>query len=132
MALARATAEDPAAGLPEGGFAEDDPDLALLDPRDRNVAAEDRIADARRAEAAARRVDPRIINSEGSQASSAFSRVVYGNSRGFLGAYESASHSLFSEPLARDNGSMQRDYWLTTGRRLDDLDLAEAVGRRAA
>ena len=132
VALARATAEDPSAGLPEAGFAEDDPDLALLDPRDRNVAAEDLIANARRAEAAARRVDPRIANSEGSQASSAFSRVVYGNSRGFLGDYESAAHSLYSEPLARSNGSMQRDYWLTTARRLADLEDAEAVGRRAA
>ncbi len=132
VALARATAEDPSAGLPESGFAEDDPDLTLLDPRDRKVAAEDRIADARRAEAAARRVDPRITNSEGSQAGSSFSQVVYGNSRGFLGSYESATHSLYSEPIAKSNGSMQRDYWLTTGRRLADLEDAESVGRRAA
>ncbi len=132
VALARATAEDPSAGLPESGFAEDDPDLTLLDPRDRKVAAEDRIAEARRAEAAARRVDPRIANSEGSQAGSSFSQVVYGNSRGFLGSYESATHSLYSEPIAKSNGSMQRDYWLTTGRRLADLEDAESVGRRAA
>ena len=132
VALARATAEDPSAGLPDGGFAEDLPDLALFDPDDRGVAVEDRIEDARRAEIAARETDARITNSEGSVAGSGFSRVAYGNSEGFLGEYRSAFHSLFSEPLARDNGSMQRDYWMTMARRLGDLESPDAVGRRAA
>jgi PmbA protein len=132
VALARATAPDAHAGLPDGGFATDLPDLALFDPGDRDVAAEARIDDARRAEAAARSVDPRIVNSEGSQADSDFRTVSYGNTRGFLGRYESAAHTLFSEPLARQNGSMQRDYWLTTARRLARLEDAAAVGRRAA
>jgi PmbA protein len=132
VALARATAEDPAAGLPEEDFASDWPELGLLDPRDRDVAVQARIAEARRAEAAARETDPRIANSEGSQVGSDFWRVVYGDSRGFRGAYAAASHSLFCEPLARQDGSMQRDYWLTAGRRLGELEDAEAVGRHAA
>lgn len=132
VALASATAPDPHAGLPEGGFASDLPDLDLFDPSDRGVPLEARIEDAKRAEAAARAVDPRIDNSEGSQASSGCSRIVYGNSRGFLGSYESASHGLFSEPLARDGDSMQRDYWMTAGRRLSDLEDPAVVGRKAA
>jgi PmbA protein len=132
VALARATAEDPAAGLPDGGFAEDDPDLALADPRDRGAPVEGRIEGARRAEAAARAVDPRIVNSEGSQAASELSLVVYGNTRGFLGAYEAASHALSCEPVARQDGSLQRDAWWTTARRLADLETPERVGRRAA
>ena len=72
VALARATAEDPAAGLPEGGFADDTPDLGLCHAEDRGVVVESRIEEARRAEAAAREVDPRITNSEGSQALSAW------------------------------------------------------------
>jgi len=132
VALARATASDPTAGLPEGGFATEIPDLELFDPQDRNVTLEARIEDAKRAERAARSFDPRIDNSEGSQASSGHARVVYGNSEGFLGAYESASHGLFSEPLARDGDSMQRDYWMTSGRKLADLEDAAAVGRKAA
>jgi PmbA protein len=132
VALARATAEDPAAGLPEESFAHDLPDLALFDPRDRDVAVEARIEEARRAEAAAREVDPRIANSEGSQVASDFSRVLYGDSRGFFGEYSAAAHSLFSEPVARHDGAMQRDYWMTTARRLADLEDAAAVGRRAA
>jgi PmbA protein len=134
VALARATAEDPAAGLPEDGFdagsaAED---LGLLAPEDRAVSVEARIEDARAAEAAARAVDPRIANSEGSQAGSEFRRVVYGSTQDFLGDYESASHSLFCEPLARENGAMQRDYWMTVARRRDALESPTAVGRTAA
>ena len=132
VALARATAADPAAGLPEAGFATDIPELGLFDAGDLNVSIEARIEDAKRAEAAARSFDDRIDNSEGSQASSGHARVVYANSQGFLGSYESASHGLFSEPLARDGDSMQRDYWMTSGRRLCDLEDAAAVGRKAA
>lgn len=132
VALARATAADPSAGLPDDGFAEDRPDLDLFDPADANVALEARIEDAKRAEAAARDFDPRIDNSEGSQASSGHARVAYGNSQGFLGSYESASHGLFSEPLAREGDSMQRDYWMTAARRLSDLEDAASVGRKAA
>lgn len=132
VALARATAADPHAGLPEDGFAEELPDLGLLDPADRNVALEARIEDARRAEDAARAFDPRIDNSEGSQASSGFARVVYANSLGFLGHYESASHGLFCEPLASEGDAKQRDYWMTAGRRLAELEDPATVGRTAA
>jgi PmbA protein len=132
VALARATAPDPHAGLPEEAFARDLPDLRLSDPGDRHVHIEARIEDARRAEEAARAFDPRITNSEGSQASSDASRIVYANSAGFVGEYDSAHHSLFCEPVARQGDSMQRDYWLTVARRLADLEDAAQVGRRAA
>jgi PmbA protein len=131
VALARATAEDPTAGLPEGGFAADAPELRLADPHDRGVPVEERIESARRAEAAARALDPRIVNSEGSQAASEHKSVVYGNTQGFLGSYDSASHALSCEPLARQNGSLQRDSWWTVARRLADLEDPERVGRRA-
>jgi PmbA protein len=133
-ALARATAEDPAAGLPEEDFAADwrDLDLGLGAPGDRSISVEARIEDARRAEAAARETDARIANSEGSQAESDFAHVAYGNSLGFLGEYDSASHSLFSEPIARENGCMQRAHWMSVAHRLADLEDAAAVGRRAA
>ncbi len=132
VALARATAPDPCAGLPEVGFGVAREDLALLDPADREVAVEARIAEARRAEQAARQSDPRIANSEGSQASSQFASVAYGNSAGFLAAYASASHSLYAEPVAAENGSMQRDSWTSVARRLAGLEDAASVGREAA
>lgn len=132
VALARATEADPAAGLPEDGFATDIPDLDLLEPKDRDTHADARIEDARTAEQAARNYDERISNSEGSQVGSDFSTVAYGNSKGFLGQYECASHSLFSEPIAGSGENMQRDYWMTAARKLADLEPPEAVGRRAA
>ena len=134
VSLARATAEDGAAGLPEGGFADSAaiPDLALFDPADRGVQAETLIDAARRAERAARAVDPRIENSEGCSASASFARVAYANSAGFAGDYASASHALFAEPIARANGHMQRDYWMTVARRLSALESPESVGQRAA
>ena len=131
VALARATAPDPHAGLPEGPFASDWPDLDLADPADREVSLEVRIEEAKRAEAAARAVDPRIDNSEGSQVGSDWNLIFYGNSLGFSGNYESAYHSIFSEPLAREGDSMQRDYWMSVARRLGDLESAEVVGREA-
>jgi PmbA protein len=132
VALAEATAEDPHAGLPEESFATDLPDLALVDPGDRDVSMEERIDQARRAERAARGVDPRITNSEGSEVTSSFSRVAYGNTAGFLAEYESAAHALSSMPIASENGAMQTDYWLSVARHRSTLEEPEAVGRRAA
>jgi len=132
VALARATAADPTAGIPEAGFATDDPDLELFDPADRDVDVDDRLQDAFAAEHAARATDPRIANSEGSQVGAAHSRIAYGNSAGFFGSYDMGSHSLFSEPLAIAEGSMQRDYWMTVARRRSGLEAPASVGRRAA
>jgi PmbA protein len=134
VALARATAEDPAAGLPDGGFADPRalPDLDLGDPADRDVSAEALIQAAQRAERAARAVDPRIENSEGSSAASSFARIAYASSAGFAGSYSAASHSMFAEPIARANGHMQRDYWVSAARSLSALESPESVGRRAA
>jgi TldD protein len=132
VALATATAEDPDAGLPEERFATELPDLALLDPSDREVALEEQIDQARRAERSARSIDPRITHSEGSETTSSFSRVTFGNTAGFLAEYESAAHSLSSMPIASENGAMQTDHWLSVARQRSALEAPEAVGRRAA
>lgn len=131
VALARATAPDAAAGLPDGGFAEDVPDLALFDPAERPWKVEGSIERARRAEDAARAVDPRVSNSSGSQASARFSRVAYGNTNGFLGAYASAAHSIVSAPVAEAGGRKQTTYWHASSRTLATLEDAASVGRTA-
>jgi PmbA protein len=130
--LAGSTAPDPCAGLPDGGFAEALPDLDLIRPEERDVPLEARIADARRAEAAARGLDPRVTNSQGSDASSSFARVAFGNSQGFFGEYESAQHSIVSVPVASQDGAMQTDWWVSAARSLAALEEPGAVGRRAA
>lgn len=133
VALARETAPDPDAGLPEGGFATDAPELELLAEEDRDAGIDRQIEAAREAEAAAREVDSRIVNSEGSDAGSRFRRVHYANSAGFDGHYESASHSLSCSPIAADeNGAMQTDFWYTIARSLGGLEDPSAIGKRAA
>jgi PmbA protein len=131
-ALARATAEDPAAGLPEDGFAAGDSSLELSDPEHAELSMQARIDAARRAEAAARAVDPRIANSEGSEVSSRRSRRVLGNTQGFLAEYESAAHALACMPIAVENGQMQVDWWTSRARRWRDLEDPAEVGRIAA
>ena len=132
VALARATAEDPDAGPPSDGFAHAWPELELLDPRDRQIPLEVQLAEAREAEAAARALDPRIVNSEGSQVASSFESLAFACSSGFEGCYEGAHHSLVSSPVAAENGAMQTDYWLTAARRRSELEAPASVGRRAA
>jgi len=132
VALARATVPDACAGLPDGGFASEVPDLELFEPRDRPFEPATRIEAARACETAAHATDPRIGDSEGSQSGSGYSELTYGNSAGFLGEYASARHSLVAESLARGEKGMQRDAWFSAARRWDALEPAASVGRRAA
>jgi PmbA protein len=132
LALARATAPDPTAGLPDEPVAADLPDLELFDPGDYPFDVAARIAHARAAESAARALDPRIANSEGTSVGSEFARIAYASSAGFAGGYERAHHSLYCEPHAREGERMQSDWWSSVARRLRDLEAPEEVGRRAA
>jgi len=139
--IARFTAEDPAAGLPEaedlalGAAAERD--LDLFHPW--AIDAERAMEVALRCEAAALGVDPRITNSEGAGVSAQQSHFFAGNTRGFRGGYASSRHSLSVAPIAslparRGAGGedMQRDAWYSSMRSPDELAAPEAVGRYAA
>jgi PmbA protein len=133
VAFARVTASDPVAGLPDPADVVAAPaDLALHDPAVAALSAERQIALATDAEAAALDADPAITNSEGAECGSGTARVVYGTSHGFVGSYETSTVSLHVVPVATRNGSMQRDYWYTTSRRLDGLEPPAQVGAVAA
>ena len=136
--IARFTAEDPAAGLPE---AEDmaldaaaQPDLDLFHPW--AIDAEAAMQLALRCESAALAVDRRITNSEGAGVSAQQSHFYAGNSRGFGGGYASSRHSLSVAPIASTPGKrgddMQRDAWYTSMRAAAELAAPEAVGRYAS
>jgi PmbA protein len=131
VGMARATGEDPAAGLPDEEAPAEDVDLALFDPSPVELPAAERIDRARRAEAVAL-ATPGITNSQGASWSSGEGRIVLANTRGFLGGYRSSSVSLSVVPQAARDGQMERDYWYTVGRGLGDLDTPEQVGRIAA
>jgi PmbA protein len=130
-AIARHTAEDPAAGLPEESrlFHGAPPDLDLYHPW--ALTVEEAIEIARRTEAAAFAVDKRITNSEGASVSSYDADFVLANSRGFLGGFANSKSSLSCGVVAEDGSGMQRDYWYTTHRDPAELENAETVGRIA-
>ena len=133
VAMARATAEDPHAGLPEPElFCADAPDLDLWDPEAANLPIQDRIALATAAESAALDFDPRITNSEGGEYGHEDARLIFANSHGFAGEYRGSSVVLSASPIAGDNSGMQRDGWYSVQRRLENLESPESVGRTAA
>ena len=134
LALARVTSEDPHGGLPEpeqlGAFSGD---LDLYSDDVNSFAPAQRIEYARRAEAAALAVDPRISNSEGGSFDAASGRHVLANSHGFVGEYRRSYCSVAAVPIAQANGSaMQRDYWYSVSRSLKKLESPEEVGKIAA
>ena len=136
--IARFTAEDPAAGLPDaedlaiGSVAERD--LDLFHPW--AIDAERAIEIAKRCEAAALGVDRRITNSEGAGVSAQQSHFWSGNSRGFGAGYASSRHSLSVAPIAslpgKNGDDMQRDAWYSSMRSADELAAPEVIGRYAA
>ena len=132
--IARFTAEDPVAGLPDEEDLSLDvasrPELDLFHPWaiDAQAAAEL----ALRCEAAAFAVDRRISNSEGAAVSAQQSHFFTGNSRGFRGGYASSRHSISVAPIAGRGAQMQRDAWYSSMRDATELASPEAIGRYAA
>jgi PmbA protein len=134
LALAKVTEEDPFSGLPEREeFGSLTSDLHLYHEDVYSLPGAERIEWARRAEAAALGADPRITNSDGGSFDAATGRKALANSRGFHGSYRSSYAGVAAAPLAVDvNGSMQRDGWWSSARRLADLESPESIGKEAA
>jgi PmbA protein len=132
--IARFTAEDPVAGLP------DEADLAPPEATQRDldlchpwaIDAQAAAALALRCEAAAFATDKRVTNSEGAGVSAQQSHFFMGNTRGFRGGYASSRHGVSVSPIVGKNQDMQRDYWYTSMRDAAELAAPEAVGRYAA
>lgn len=134
MALARITEEDPCCGLAEvAEFGSLKQDLHLYSDDVYSLDGAERIAWARRAEAAALESDARITNSDGGSFDAATGRMALANSRGFAGGYATSYAGVSAAPLAQDaNGAMQQDGWWSGARRLSDLESPESVGKEAA
>jgi PmbA protein len=132
--IARFTAEDPVAGLPDEADlatpAQAARDLDLFHPWAIDAAQAAELA--RVCEAAALSVDRRITNSEGAGVSAQQAHFWAGNTRGFRGGYDSSRHYLSVSPIAGKGRDMQRDAWYTSMRDAGDLAAPEAVGRYAA
>jgi PmbA protein len=128
--IARHTAEDEAAGLPDRDWlATDRPELNLFHPWD--ISVEQAAEMAKACEAAAFSVDKRIENSEGASVSTQASHFIYANSLGFMGGYAGSRHGISAAVIAAEKGAMQRDYWYSSARDASDLESAEKIGRMA-
>lgn len=131
--MARATVPDEFSGLPlPEELAREVGNLDLLDDKARSLSVEEKIRLAREAEEKALGFDPRITNSEGSEFSNQFNRHIYANSAGFSGEYEGSAFSLSAAPVAKSNGTMQRDFWYSSQRKFSRLESPQAVGQKAA
>jgi PmbA protein len=129
--IARFTAEDPAAGLPDADLLEMNPrDLRLCYPW--QISAEEAVQIAQRCEAAAFAVDPRVTNSEGASVYVQQSHFVAANSLGFCAGYPFSRHTLSVAPIAGRGNKMQRDDWYSSARDPKKLADPEKVGRYAA
>jgi PmbA protein len=83
---------------------------------------------ARECEAAALRLDKRIVNSEGATVSCQQTQFVAGNTNGFLDGYPSSRHYISCAVIAGEGDTMQRDDWYSWTRAPGDLARPEAIG----
>jgi len=131
LSIARYTASDDCAGLPEPDMlATEFPDFDLYHPWALNV--EQAIDLARECEQAAFARDKRISNSEGASVNVHEAQFVYANSLGFIGGFPTSRHSISCAVIAGKNASMQRDYWYSEARNAAEMLKVEEIGRIAA
>lgn len=131
LAIARHTAEDDCAGLPDAELlAKKARDLDLFHPW--ALGTEEAIALAKRCEDAAFATAPVIKNSEGATVSTQQSQFLLANSLGFRGGFPGSRHYLSCSVIAQEKGLMQRDDWYSASRVPRKIADARALGRYAA
>lgn len=129
--IARFTAPDPCAGMPEiDQLAQDPPDLDLYHPWALSVDEAAEIA--RACEQSAFAVSDLISNSEGATVSTQGGHFCLGNSLGFVGGYPGSRHYIACSVIAGRGDGMQRDDWYSTARNAVDLADPKAIGDYAA
>jgi len=138
VALAELAEADEYALPPDPALlAKEIPELDLYDAAVADVDAAWALREAKNGEAAARRHDARVTNSEGATWSRVLGATAFATSGGFVGGYRGSYASLVVEPLCDDttdpgNPKKRNGYWWTASRFLDQLQVAEAVGIEAA
>lgn len=131
ISIARFTAEDDCAGLPdEKLLAKKSIDLDLFHPW--AIPVDKAIALAQRCEQGALDVSPQITNSEGATVSTHQSHFITANSLGFMDGFASTRHYVACSVIASNSDDMQRDDWYTSSRNAQDFSAVERIGDYAA
>ncbi|MBI4509120.1 MAG: TldD/PmbA family protein [Deltaproteobacteria bacterium] len=134
VALARLAEPDELHLLPDvADYAKEFPDLELWDESVVSLDAGWALGMACRGEAAARKADPRVTNSDGAAVSRSMGTVALASSAGFAAGYRGTHVSLLVEPICDDaNGKKRSGYHYSSSRFLGGLEDAEAIGLEAA
>lgn len=128
--FAKYTEADPFAGLADASLMATTPiDLDLDHPS--NISLDEMKHMALACEAAGLDCEG-IAQADSASISAHRNARVYANSHGFLGDSSSTRYSMSSILIAQDEQGMKRDYWFTLGRRFEDLESPEEVGKKAA
>jgi len=131
LSIARFTAEDDCAGLPDAKLlATGKMDLDLFHPWD--ISVENAIDLARQCEQAAFAVSPLVKNSEGASVSAQQSQFVSANSLGFMDGFATTRHYISCSVIAGEGEDMQRDDWYVSQRDPRKFPDAATVGDYAA
>jgi PmbA protein len=131
LSIARFTAEDDCAGLPDAKLlATGKMDLDLFHPWD--ISVENAIDLARQCEQAAFAVSPLVKNSEGASVSAQQSQFVSANSLGFMDGFAPPRHYISCSVIAGEGEDMQRDDWYVSQRDPRLFVAAATVGDYAA
>lgn len=131
LSIARFTAEDDCAGLPDAKLlAKKSMDLDLFHPW--NISVDEAISLAQRCEQGALEVSPLISNSEGATVSAQQSHFIAANSLGFMDGFASTRHYVSCSVIAGTGDDMQRDDWYASSRDAQDFSAVERIGDYAA
>ncbi len=134
--IARFTAEDPFAALPDEADIATAAEIAQYDLdlfHPWAVTSEQAAVLALECEAAALNTSKKFItNSEGAGVSAQQSHFFSAHTHGFRGGYASSRHSLSVSPIAGKGDDMQRDGWYSSERNALELASAQDIGRYAA
>jgi PmbA protein len=132
--LAALAEPDPLGRLPDRELmARDVPALDLWDDAVCEITVREAIARAQRGEAAARKADPRVTNSDGAIFGRVMAATAFATSAGFSGSYRGTNVSMVVEPICDDeDGKKRNGYHWTSARFKAALEDDEAVGLEAA
>ncbi len=134
VSMAKEAAEDEFNGIADGlepGLIEAGDELELYDAKIAEISTEEKIAWAHALEASARDVDPRVCKFRSSGVASGDGLSVMVTSSGAIRSMRSSGISLWTNPIAEENGELQTELWYDSKTHLEDLKSVEEVGKTA-